>query len=113
MPRFACLSLSLLLLFLTAVAKAAEPNPGELLDPASAKPDEKGQTLFYDIRALGLEGQGWKEVKNPFDRLPAKAEGVVRAPVWSLSHDSAGLCVRFVTDATSISARWSLTKANL
>jgi hypothetical protein len=113
MPRFACLSLSLLLLFWAAIANAAEPQTGDLLDPASGKPDEKGHTLFYDIRALGLEGQGWKETKNPFDRLPAKAEGVVRAPVWSLSHDSAGLCVRFVTDATSISARWSLTKANL
>jgi lysophospholipase L1-like esterase len=84
-----------------------------VLDPASAKPDEKKQTFFYDIRTLGLEGQGWTDVKNPFDRLPAKAEGVVRPAVWNLSHDSAGLCVRFVTDAPSISARWALNQANL
>jgi hypothetical protein len=45
--------------------------------------------------------------------LPAKAEGVVRAPVWGLSRQSAGLCVRFVTDAAAIHARWTLTSNNL
>ena len=44
-------------------------------------------------------------------RLPAKAEGVVRKPVWDLSRNSAGLCVRFVTDATEIHARWALTES--
>ncbi|MBC8076880.1 MAG: hypothetical protein H7Y32_12450, partial [Chloroflexales bacterium] len=32
-----------------------------------------------------------------------------RAPVWNLSRHSAGMCVRFVTDATTIQARWVLT----
>ena len=68
---------------------------------------------WFDIRQLGVEGQGWTETKSPYDRLPAKAEGQVRDAVWSLSRDSAGMCVRFVTDATSIHARWTLTKAKL
>jgi hypothetical protein len=113
MPRFISLLLGLVPFLVCATASAADAPAGDVLDPASAKADEKKQTLFYDIRALGLEGQGWSEVKNPFDRLPAKAEGVVRPAVWNLSHDSAGLCVRFVTDAPTIAARWSLTKANL
>jgi hypothetical protein len=33
----------------------------------------------------------------------------VRKPVWDLSRNSAGLCVRFVTDATEIRARWAVT----
>jgi hypothetical protein len=83
----------------------------EKIDPATAKED--GGTLWYDVRPLGVEGQGFKETKAAYDRLPGKAEGVVRAPVWNLSRHSAGLCVRFVTDATTISARWTLTSATL
>ena len=86
-------------------------NAEEKLDRSTAKV-EKG-IAWYDIRPLGVEGQGWKDTKAPFDRLPGKAQGVVRDPVWSLSRDTAGLCVRFVTDATAISARWTLTRSNL
>jgi lysophospholipase L1-like esterase len=70
---------------------------------------------WQDVRALGVEGQGWAEdqLKAPFDRLPARAEGKVPDSVWGLSHQSAGLCVRFVTDAPSIQARWTLTSKNL
>lgn len=64
---------------------------------------------WTDVRPFGVEGQGWTETKAPFDRLPEKAEGVVRKPVWDLSRHSAGLCVRFVTDARTIQGRWTLT----
>jgi hypothetical protein len=82
-----------------------------VIDPAKAKAD--GGLLWYDIRPLGVEGQAWTDTKSPFDRLPAKAEKLVRKPVWGLSQHSAGLCVRFKTDATSIRARWTLTNKNL
>ena len=68
---------------------------------------------WTDIRQLGLEGQGWRETKAPFDRLPARAEGKVRDAVWSLSRHSAGMHVRFITDATNIHARWAVTSPNL
>ena len=74
---------------------------------------EQDGIRWFDIRQLGIEGQGWTETKSPYDRLPAKAEGKVREAVWGLSRDSAGMCVRFVTDATTIHARWTLTKAKL
>jgi len=93
-------------ILLAAPLAAAEP-----LDPKSGK--EEGELIWYDIRALGIEGQGWTEVKSPFDRLPAKAEGKVRDAVWSLSRDSAGMCVRFSTDSPAVHCRWTLTKANL
>ncbi len=69
--------------------------------------------LWYDVKHLNLEGKAWTDTKAYYDRLPAKAEGVVRDPVWSLSRHSAGLCVRFVTDASSIQARWTLTSPKL
>jgi lysophospholipase L1-like esterase len=67
------------------------------------------EILWTDIRPLGVEGRGWQDTESYYDRLPARAEKLVRKPVWDLSHDSAGLCVRFVTDATEIHARWALT----
>ena len=82
-------------LFFGLVASAASAT--DAIDPATPKASEDGKTLFYDVRALGLEGQGWSDVKAPFDRYPAKAEGVVRKEVWTLSRHSAGLAVRFVT----------------
>lgn len=80
-----------------------------------AAQDSAGQTniIWTDIRALGVEGQGWRETKAPFDRLPAKAEGKVREAVWNLSRNSAGMHVRFVTDARTIHARWTLTSSHL
>jgi hypothetical protein len=88
-------------------------SAGEALDPANAKPSDDGKLLFYDALQLGLEGQGFSDVKAPYDRLPAKAEGKVRPEVWGLSRHSAGLAVRLVTDATTIHARWTLTSDRL
>ncbi len=68
---------------------------------------------WTDARKLGVEGQGWTDTKHPFDRFPARAEGIVRKPVWDLSHHSAGLRVRFVTDAATVRARWTLRSERL
>jgi lysophospholipase L1-like esterase len=75
--------------------------------PAPIRVD--GTNVWFDIRQFGVEGRGWNDTKDFYDRLPARAEGLVRKPVWDLSHDSAGMCVRFVTDATTIRARWAVT----
>ncbi|HWR53817.1 MAG TPA: SGNH/GDSL hydrolase family protein [Bryobacteraceae bacterium] len=68
---------------------------------------------WLDARQFTVEGQAWTDVAAPFDRLPARAQTIVREPVWDLSRDSAGIAVRFVTDAPTISARWRLRKASL
>ena len=68
---------------------------------------------WHDARDLGVEGKGWAETKHFYDRWPARAEGKVRGAVWSLGEDSAGLAVRFVTDTTSISVRWTLRREHL
>ncbi len=68
---------------------------------------------WTDIRQLGLEGQGWRDTREPYDRLPAKAEGKVPDAVWNLSRHSAGMHVRFVTDAKEIHARWVLGSSSL
>jgi lysophospholipase L1-like esterase len=68
---------------------------------------------WFNVRELDVEGKGWTDTKSFFDRLPAKAEGVVRPPVWDLSRDSAGLLVRFTSDATTIQARWTVISGRL
>ena len=70
---------------------------------------------WHDLTTLSIEGKGWTgtDTKTFYDRLPARAEGSVRDPVWNLSQDSAGICARFTSDATEIHARWSLRKKSL
>lgn len=68
---------------------------------------------WYDIRELGLEGKGWNETKDPYDRLPKEAEGRVSDAVWNLGQHSAGLSVRFITNSPRLSARWTLRNPGL
>ena len=68
---------------------------------------------WFDARAFTLEGRGWTNTPTAYDRLPARAQGVVRDPVWQLSRDSAGLALRFVSDATAFSARWTVRRDRL
>lgn len=56
---------------------------------------------------FSIEGQGWPdEVMHPYDRLPTRAEKSVREVVWSKSQQSAGLLVRFRTNASDIQVRY-------
>ncbi len=104
---------SLALLLFLLVAPVAKPDELKPLDTSQAKSDPTDSRLWYDIQLLPIEGQGWTETKSDYDRLPARAEGKVRSAVWNLSRHSAGIVVRFVTDASTIHARWTLTSARL
>lgn len=60
-----------------------------------------------------IEGQAWpKEVKSFYDRLPARAESMVREAVWGLSRHSAGLYIKFKSNAGQIKVRYAVTKKN-
>ncbi len=59
-----------------------------------------------------VEGKAWTDTGRRFDRLPAKAEKLVRPAVWGLSHDSAGMSLRFVTDAETLHAKWTVLRPN-
>ena len=69
--------------------------------------------VWHDVREWGVEGKGWDETEKYFDRFPARAKKSVRPAVWNLSRDSAGMLVRFRTDATTISADHTVTSASL
>ncbi|MGH7199104.1 MAG: SGNH/GDSL hydrolase N-terminal domain-containing protein, partial [Planctomycetaceae bacterium] len=109
MPRRIARLIVLLGLCLFTVPVAA----GEAVSPDLARRGSENGVLWYDATLLTLEGQGWNDTESEYDRLPARAKGSVREAVWSLSRQSAGLCVRFVTEATELHARWTLTSPRL
>lgn len=83
------------------------------LAPGDGTADPNGKTMWYDCRLLAVEGKGWTNTESYYDRLPANAKGAVTSTVWNLSHNSAGIYVRFTTDASSIQVRWRLLDNSL
>ena len=80
----------------------------DTIDPLGGTSEPEKGLIWYDLQLLDVEGRGWTDTKSFYDRLPAKAETIVRPEVWRLSRQSSGLCVRFVTDATSLRVKWTL-----
>ena len=68
---------------------------------------------WHDAASFEVEGKGWSQTFGPFDRLPDSARQKINSTAWDLSKDSAGITIRFTTDATTVSVRWSLTRASL
>jgi len=98
---------------LGSLAIAVTAHAGDPIDPTAGTTRAGSDLVWFDLKLLDVEGRGWNETKAFYDRLPAKAEGVVRDHVWNLSRHSAGLCARFITDARSIDVAWTLTSENL
>lgn len=71
------------------------------------------EIVWTDAKQLTIEGKGWTDTALFYDRLPAKAQGVVRDPVWELSRDSAGYSVHFLADTPTVHVKWDLLKPNL
>lgn len=69
--------------------------------------------VWHNVSSWGVEGKGWSDTERCYDRLPARAKGKVRDAVWTLSRHSAGMLVRFETDAASIHVRYSLLSSSL
>ncbi|WP_183561061.1 SGNH/GDSL hydrolase family protein [Mucilaginibacter sp. SP1R1] len=56
-----------------------------------------------------IEGQAWpKETASTYDRFPARAEKSLNPNVWNLSHNSAGLYIKFKTNAPNLVIRYKV-----
>jgi len=104
-------------LVLTLHAQNPAPPASAPTAPAhpAATPAPEPKLDWYDVTKWGVEGRAWGNLERLrwFDRLPAIADGKVTAPVWGLSRDSAGMMVRFKTDATLIWAHYVLRSERL
>lgn len=110
------LALSLLAAALPALAQTAKAPDVAKLDPAMGVNKAAATDLvWHDVTTWGVEGRILPEQERLrwFDRLPAAAQKTVTPAVWSLSRDSAGMMVRFKTDAEAIHVHYKLSKATL
>lgn len=99
-----------LMLVLSACVCVAKAG---VIDPQKGRLDADGATVWYDGQAMPIEGRAFGDTESYYDRLPARAKDTVPAPVWGLSHNSAGMAFRFVTDAASFKIRWAVRNASL
>ena len=98
---------------LSALGAASILGNRQLLARPAIEPEVEEGVAWYDVCDGGVEGKGWTDTTRYFDRLPGRAEGVVREPVWNLSRHSAGMSACFETDAEEIHVRYRLLSANL
>ena len=80
---------------------------------APAPTTEATELDWHDAKKFTVEGLGFKDLKSPYDRLPLRAENVVRPEVWGLSRNTSGVLVRFNADSKTIHARWTVTGKSL
>lgn len=66
------------------------------------------EVRYVDASQFTLIGKASVQGTARYERLPATLEGKVRPPVWSLGRHSAGLAVRFRSNTTQVSVRWTL-----
>ena len=61
-------------------------------------------TEWHDVRDLGVRGRGFdaNELESFADRLPMNAKWGVRNVIWTLSTNSAGLYVDFITNSSTL-----------
>lgn len=92
------ISIAILMAFclFSAVCFAQSTTTFKWLDPAKAG---------FSV----IEGQAWpNEVNNTYDRFPGRAEKSLNPNVWNISHSSAGLYIKFKTDAPNLVIRYKV-----
>ena len=90
------IKLLLLILFLVNISFAQEQPEIKWWDPANNE---------FPV----VEGNAWPDdCKSVYHRLPARVDTNVREVVWKLSKHSAGLSMRFWSNANSILVRYKL-----
>jgi hypothetical protein len=71
---------------------------------------ELENATYYGEDSFILEGTGIPDSlkENRYDRLPLSYKQIVREPVWDLSKNSAGMSIRFYSNSTSLSVKWTV-----
>jgi hypothetical protein len=112
-PKIPARFLFLVAALATIVPGTAQTAPAKAA-PAAKKVEEPALE-WRDVTKWGVEGRAFGDMERGrwFDRFPSVAEGKVTDAVWRLSRDSAGMMVRFKTDATTIWANYTLRTERL
>lgn len=78
---------------------------------SSGQQKEADSLKFYDGQMFPVIGRYHKEVS--YNRFPEKYKDKVRKEVWDLGQHSAGMSIRFRTNATQIRIRWTVKGDNI
>lgn len=72
------------------------------------------QLKWHDMKTMPLHGTLAPDASASYSRLPDSLQSKVRSDLWALGLNSAGLYVRFRSDASAIGAKWhSRNKFNM
>lgn len=96
--------LSLLLSLLIGSVNTAFP-----MCPSAPLAQRADSIVYRDASSLPLYGKAYADDGPRYRRLPASLQPSLRAELWRLGCNSAGLYLRFRTDAPEIHARWTNT----
>ena len=71
------------------------------------------QLKYYDVKECGFPvvNQGFDDCTDYYGRLSVDMKDKVRESVWSLARNTAGVAVRFRSDARAIGVKWTLISA--
>ncbi len=85
------------------LAGCASVSKHETAQPA------QDEISYLDASVFPLFGKAYRGEGPRYRRLPERLHGVVRDPVWRLGCNSAGMYVRFRTNAPEVYAKWTNT----
>lgn len=70
--------------------------------------------VYHDLSVFPVIGTAAPDASKAYSRLPDSLKSQIRPELWNLGLNSAGLAIRFASDASDISARWkALNKFNM
>lgn len=64
------------------------------------------QLVYYDASNFPLLGKATAATGARYERFPDSLKNILRAPLWNLSRNSAGMAIRFRSNSTTIAAKW-------
>ncbi|MCI9053522.1 MAG: hydrolase [Muribaculaceae bacterium] len=74
---------------------------------ASTAAIKTSDMISHDASQLPLLGTLAPDAEKAYSRLPDSLHGTIRDELWNLGLNSAGLAIRFSSDASAIGARWT------
>lgn len=76
------------------------------LAPSLVHAKDKPELSYYNLENFPRLGTLAPDASVPYTRLPDSLKNVARPAVWDLGQNSAGIAIRFRSDASNINARW-------
>ena len=98
---------SLLLACSARIAPTATKESSQIAAADVASKSSASDIRYVDASDFRVLGKYHNE--EGYHRLPSAFQDRVRPPVWSLSQNTAGLAIRFATNAPALHAKWELT----